>query len=309
MREAKGPLLPAAQRGLRAAPGRGRGADRARSTPTRRRRRRGRSCSTPTASRSPAPGASPASARRSPGRSSCTAGSPCRAGARATRRVDWAQSSALMVRREAAAAGRLPRPRLLRLLRRVRLRQAPRRRRLAHALRPRRRGGPPRPALHRPRRRPAADRRIPPQPRPLHAQAPLAGGGARGPRPHRLVLRRLRALAATVSPASRPPIYWAHARQALFPERGESTPRPRPKTSGSDVADKFGSRTYRPIDRRGGRPRPSARPRRPRGRGRRRRWAAAQRGYRGGDLAGVAQAGQPARSSAVKKPLAKRASG
>src|SRR6187549_2451562 len=38
-----------------------------------------RGCSTPAASRCPAPGASPASARRWSGRSSCTAASPCRA--------------------------------------------------------------------------------------------------------------------------------------------------------------------------------------------------------------------------------------
>ena len=62
-----------------------------------------RSCSTPRATRSPAPGASPASAPRSPAPSSCTACSPCRARAARPARVDWAQSSALMVRREAAA--------------------------------------------------------------------------------------------------------------------------------------------------------------------------------------------------------------
>ena len=46
-----------------------------------------------------------------------------------TRRVGWAQSAALLVRRERRRGGRLARPRLLRLLRRDRLLQAPRRRR------------------------------------------------------------------------------------------------------------------------------------------------------------------------------------
>ena len=82
-----------------------------------------------------------------------------------THTVDWTQSSALMVRREAAARGRLPRPGVLRLLRRVRFLQAPRRRWLAHPLRAHGGGSPPRPALHRPRRRPPPDRRIPPQSR------------------------------------------------------------------------------------------------------------------------------------------------
>ena len=75
----EGALLPAAERGLRTPPRRDRGPARgARRRPERRRgdaaaaRRR-------TAPPTPAPGASPGSARRSPGRSSCTAGRPCRA--------------------------------------------------------------------------------------------------------------------------------------------------------------------------------------------------------------------------------------
>ena len=82
---------------------------------------------------------------------------------------------------------------------------------------------PPRPALHRPRRGPAADRRIPPQPRPLHAQAPL-------PPRRRCAVRFLtawsyavRALAATFIPGQPAEVYRAHARQALHPERGEAS--------------------------------------------------------------------------------------
>ena len=52
-----------------------------------------------------------------------------------TRRVDWAQSAALLVRARGRGAGRLPRPGVLRLLRRGRLLPPPARRRLAHALR------------------------------------------------------------------------------------------------------------------------------------------------------------------------------
>ena len=49
------------------------------------------------------------------------------------REVGWVQSSAMLVRRDAAERGRLPRPALLRLLRRDRLREAPARRRLARS--------------------------------------------------------------------------------------------------------------------------------------------------------------------------------
>ena len=92
--------------------------------------------------------------------------------------VDWVQSAAMLVRREAAGRDRLLRPAVLRLLRRGRLLPAPRRRRLAHALRPGRPRRAPRAALDR-QRPDAADRRVLPQPRPLHAQAPL---GASRPR-------------------------------------------------------------------------------------------------------------------------------
>ncbi len=85
--------------------------------------------------------------------------------------------------------GRLHGPRVLRLLRRVRLLPPPCRGRPPHALRARRRGGPPRPALDRPRGGTPPDRRIPPQPRPLHAQARLPPRRPRGAGADRLVLR------------------------------------------------------------------------------------------------------------------------
>jgi glycosyltransferase involved in cell wall biosynthesis len=108
------------------------------------------------------------------------------------RRVDWAQSSALMVRREAAAEVGWLDPAFF-----VYYDECDFCKRLSEAGRhtlyvPRRGGHPPRPALNRPRRRPAPHRRIPPQPRPLHAGAPLPRRGAGGARPHRLVLRPAR---------------------------------------------------------------------------------------------------------------------
>ena len=94
-----------------------------------------------------------------------------RGGARARGRLVPVRGAARAPR--GGRAGRLPGPRLLRLLRRGRLRPPPARRRLAQRVRARGRGGPPRAALHRRRAR-AADRRAGAQPRPVHAQAPLA---------------------------------------------------------------------------------------------------------------------------------------
>jgi hypothetical protein len=121
--------------------------------------------------------------------------------------------------------GRLPRPGLLRLLRRVRPLQAARRCRLAHPLRPQRRGDPPRPALHRPRRRPAADRRVPPQPRPLHAQAPFPPRGPGRPPAHRLVLRAARS-GRDLSPQPA-------GKDLLGPRPTSSLPQPRRKPARS----------------------------------------------------------------------------
>ena len=124
--------------------------------------------------------------------------------------------------RQARGGGgrRLPRPRILRLLRRVRLLQAAGRRGLADALRSRRRGRPPRPAIHRSLPRVAPHRRIPPQPRPLHAQAPLGPSppwrcASSPPGPTRYAPP-----AATVLPGNRRGCTGAHARQALFRARG-----------------------------------------------------------------------------------------
>ena len=105
-----------------------------------------------------------------------------------TRVVDWCQSSALLVRRSAAAAGRLPRRGVLRLLRRGRLREAPARRGLAQRVRARGERHPRRAALHE-HGRGAAHRRALAQPRPLHAKAPLRARRARGALADRVDLR------------------------------------------------------------------------------------------------------------------------
>ena len=171
-------------------------------------------------------------------------------------------------------------------------------------LRPRRRGRPPRPALHRPRRRPAPDRRIPPQPRPLHAQAPRrarrpwpCASSPPGPTP-------CAPSPPPSSPTSPPRVYWAHARQALFPGRGESL-----RDRAAQQSSSRRMRTKRLTGVRRG-PRPCARPRRPRGRGRRRRPArrAGARNSATSSLGWRRRASQ-ARSPGVKKPLARRASG
>ncbi len=88
--------------------------------------------------------------------------------------------------------GRLPGPRLLRLLGRDRLRQAPSRRGLARAARPRRRRRPPRAARDRCRRRPSPRGRVLPRARPLPAQALRRGRGAGAAAADRASLRAAR---------------------------------------------------------------------------------------------------------------------
>ena len=140
-------LLPAAERGLRAAAGRDARRCTPRSTQRRRPRPRARGCCARTASRSRRRGAS----RRRHGarRRAVPARAADRAerGRRRSREVDWAQSAALLVRRDGRRAGRLAGPGVLRLLRRGRLLQAPARRRLGDAVRAAGAGDPPRAAV------------------------------------------------------------------------------------------------------------------------------------------------------------------
>ena len=138
----------------------------------------------------------------------------------AVREVDWAQSAALLVRAEAAARGRLPRHRVLRLRRGGRLLPAPRGRRLVDALRPAPRGDPPRAALDRRGAR-APHRRVLAQPRAVHEPARVgadarssSAGSRRGP------TRSARA-AALVLPGHDPRRYWRHVRATLHPDEGE----------------------------------------------------------------------------------------
>ena len=153
-----------------------------------------------------------------------------------TRKVDWAQSAALLVRTDAAREIELVRPGLLRLLRRGRLLPAPARRGLAHALRAGRGRRAPRAALDRQGAR-AADRRALAQPRPLHAQAPLRGRRRGGARAHGVGLRGARARGAR-APRPRPAAVLAPRDRDAAPGsgrgaargRGRAQPRPAPVT-------------------------------------------------------------------------------
>ena len=113
-----------------------------------------------------------ASPWRWPARCSCTASSRCRAAAGGPGAVGWTQSSAMLVRREAAEEVGYLDPDFF-----VYSDETDFCKRLHDAgwdvlYVPDARGDPPRPAEHRPAQRAAADRGVPPQPRPLHAQAP-----------------------------------------------------------------------------------------------------------------------------------------
>ena len=189
MREAQGPLLPAAERGLGAASGGGGGTDRgARGRPTGgggrraaarlrrhagalrlalpRRRHRPRRCAFP------APLADRAEQGRArPAGSTGPSPAPCSSDARPRpRSATWTPPSSSTTT-SATSPSASPTRAGTRLFV------------------PAAEADPPRPALDRPRRRPAPHRRIPPQPRPLHAQAPWRSGRPRGSPPHRLVLR------------------------------------------------------------------------------------------------------------------------
>ena len=212
-------LLPAAQRGLRASPGRhGRAARGARSA-SRAPPRRARGCCDPTGACSPRRGASPRPRPRSSARSSCIAATPCRAPATTIREVDWAQSAALLVRREAAEQIGWFDPAFFVYSDEVdfckRLRDAGWRTLYV----PRRGRGPPRAALDGGRSG-APDRRAVAQPRPLHAQAPHGAGGVGGAAADGVHLRRAGARRAR-APRHDPRRYWRHVTATLHPSRGE----------------------------------------------------------------------------------------
>ena len=100
----RGPLLPAAERGLGARAGRRAGAaGRARGRPGRR-GRRARSCSRARAARRPAPGACPTRAGRWPAALFAHRRYAVQSRGARVREVGWVQSSAMLVRREAAEA-------------------------------------------------------------------------------------------------------------------------------------------------------------------------------------------------------------
>ena len=116
-------LLPAAERGLRAAAGAA-AALRAALEATARAAPRARGCCAPTARSSRRPGASPASATALAGALFLHRWLTVQSRGEPTREVDWVQSAGMLVRRDAASEVGLVRPRLLRVLRRGRLRSA-----------------------------------------------------------------------------------------------------------------------------------------------------------------------------------------
>ena len=233
------PILPAAQRGRRAAAGRdggpaGRAGGRADAAAA------GAELLGPAGERQPSAWRFPTPVGRAAGR------------ARPAQRLRRAEPRRAHARRRLVAVGRparpprrrradrLVRPGVLRPLRRGRLLQAAARRGLDRAVRARRPGGAPRAARRRDAAR-APDRRAVPQPRPLHAQAPRPGGGARRARPDGVDLRgplRARARRARPRPAPLPP---ARDRDAVPATAARASRRP-PRSSTAARASNLAAR-------------------------------------------------------------------
>ena len=190
-----------------------------RSTPNRPPARRGRSCSTPTASRSPARGASRGSARRWSAPCSCTACSPCRAGERRRGKSTGPSRApcSCAARRRPRSATSTPTS-------------------SSTTTSATSANDSPKPGIGR-------SSSPPPRPSTTTSSPPTSPPGCRGSSnstaiaiatcasttraPAALAVRlltawsyALRALAATVLPDRPARIYWAHARQALLPNRG-----------------------------------------------------------------------------------------
>ena len=239
LREARGRAVPAPERGLRAAPGRGRGAGRAPSTANPEAAAAGAQLSRPTATSWPAPGACPGlgTLARAGALPPPRAGDPER-GRRAQREVGLGPVVGDAGPPRRRRRGRLPRPALLRLLRRDRLLEAPARRRAGPIL-----FVPAAEAVH--HEQLATDRsagspprhRVPPRPRHLHAKAPRPRRGRDRAGPVGLELRApragrarppgpLRRLVLASRPPRPPPLAAARA-----------SPRPRRPTTAASRAD------------------------------------------------------------------------
>ena len=274
---------------------------------------------TPTAARSPARGGFPGPARPSPRRSSFIAGWSPRAAAPKAPAARGRLGPVVHDARAARGGGerRLPGSRLLRLLGGGGLPEAAARRRLAHPPRtapPGRSTTSSSPPTARPERR--RDRPVPPRPRDLHAQAPLAAAVGSLPRLLWAWSYVPRAVAATFLPGHDARRYWLHARQALRPTHAARAcaRRPRRTTSSSGPHMRTGRR---PVRSRAG-PRRGPPPRRPRARagavlaglrGRRSRSPRAGSGRARRSPTGGAARRQPERSSSCRNPIANRAAG
>ena len=191
----------------------------------------GRACCAPTDVPSRARGGSPRPRARWRSRSGCSACWSSQSRGGHVREVDWCQSSALLVRREAAAAGGLPRPRLLRLLGRGRLRPAAAGCRLGQPVRPRRArpcttsSSPTTPSAAGPRIVELARNRD------LYMRKHHSPAAARAVRWLTAAGYAERALAALVLPGHSPRRYWSHVEATLPSEPRGGTARGAPNAS------------------------------------------------------------------------------
>ena len=266
-------LRAAAERGLRAAARRDARAVARRCRRTRARPARARGCCAPTARRQASRVALPDAAHGARRRAvPAPPATPSRAAASASREVDWCQSAALLVRREAAAQVGYLDPDFFVYSDEVdfarRLRDAGWRSLYV----------PGAAAIHHEQLSTdadarAADRRNGAQPRPVHAQAPLAGGGAGGALADGLELRAARARRARAAGPLARGATGATSRRRCAPGRGEglreaaaeynrSPERHRRSAAACAASSSSSAVTTRAIQLRAGHPR--AAPRRPR---------------------------------------------
>ena len=178
------------------------------------------------------PGGSPACSARSPARCSCIAALTVQSTGDEVREVGWVQSAGMMVRRAAYEQVGAMDPDFFVYSDEVDWQKPRARRGLVGAVRARRDDRAPRAALAR-RRRAAADRRVLAQPRPLHAQAPRAGGGRGRARADRVHLRAARDRRAGPAGPQPPPVLVARLPFPASPAAARDCERPPRRTTES----------------------------------------------------------------------------